>query len=539
MRQSLFLVVTVFWLANGATAAAAPPTLDRLFPASLQRGQTATIAAEGKFDEWPVRVWSESGGLSVETTEEKGQLRVRPHDDLACGVHWIRLYDSTGASALRPLVVGTTAVQVEAEPNEMLANAQSLDAPVVLGGRLEKAGDVDTYVVEVDADQQLVVSLGANRLCGSPMDGVLQIVSSEGFVVEQNDDARGIDPLIVFTPPASGKYFIRVFGFPETPNQQIRFGGGSSFVYSLTVTTAGFMDHCLPLAIARQRPGDLRPFGWNIPTEVAQLRTSQVAGKPSVYAFHPQLESSLLLPQVDCPVVVVARECDSERPQSFSVPAVLSGRVECAGDADVFEFTANKDQMLSFRVEAEVLGALLDPHLTLLDSDNKVLATADDLGRQQRDCLLKHKLPADGVFRLRLRDTFHHGGFRYFYRLSVQEVRPDFRLSVSADTVVVERDKPAEVKVTVDRQDGFKLPIEIDAVELPDCVQVSRVVSEPEGDSSKSVQLKLTASEGDYSGVFRIRGKSAGEEPLERYASWEIARPYRHVEQLWLTVRGE
>jgi hypothetical protein len=516
----------------------APPTLDRFFPAGIQRGEQANVTAEGKFDNWPIKVWSETAGLDFEVLKEKGKLRVQAAEGLPCGVHWVRFYDARGASALRPLVVGSSAEQLEVEPNETIDKAQVLELPTTLNGRLQKTGDVDTYCVQLEADDKLVVSMGANTRFGSPMDGVLQIVSSAGFVIEQNDDSKGIDPLVIFTVPATGKYYIRAFGFPETPTQQIAFGGGPAFVYRLAVTASGFLDHSLPLAISSEQSDELNPFGWNLPAAGPPLVISDCGTRPVARVFHPDLHSSLSLPRVECANLVVDLKCGLPEPHAFALPVMLSGRIEEADDVDVFEFSASKGQEIEVQVEAEAIGSLLDPQLTLVDDAGKVIAEADDSRGKQRDCVLKQKLESDGTFRLLLRDAFDHGGFRYFYRMSVQNVRPDFQLSVAADSVVVEGETPVEVTVTVDRRDGFKLPIEIAAVDLPEFVDATAATSESEGDTSKSVKLKLSAGSGVHSGLFRIRGTAMGEESERRYATFKINRPEREVERLWLTVRA-
>ena len=41
----------------------------------------------------------------------------------------------------------------------------------------------------------IVAVMDANRTLGSPMDGLLQVVSPRGFVLAQNDDSNGLDPL--------------------------------------------------------------------------------------------------------------------------------------------------------------------------------------------------------------------------------------------------------------------------------------------------------------------------------------------------------
>jgi hypothetical protein len=120
--------------------------------------------------------------------------------------------------------------------------------------------------------------------------------------------------------------------------------------------------------------------------------------------------------------------------------------------------------------------------------------------------------------------------------MSVQQVQPDYRLTVSSDAIAIVGDEPAEVKVSVERRHGFKSPIDISLVGLPDAVSAEPVVSESEGDSAKAVQLKLVRRDGTYSGVIQIRGVSRGDSSLERWATFSIPRPAREVDRMWLTV---
>ena len=43
----------------------------------------------------------------------------------------------------------------------------------------------------------------------------MQVLSSDGFVLEQNHDYHGLDPQVVFTVPRDGTYIVRVFAFPS------------------------------------------------------------------------------------------------------------------------------------------------------------------------------------------------------------------------------------------------------------------------------------------------------------------------------------
>ena len=520
---------------------AAAPTLDRFYPPGLARGTTAEIAAEGKFEVWPAQVWCESPGIRVEFLEEKNRIRVHAADSTACGIHWLRFYDQEGVTAAKPLVVGTCPEVLEAEPNEQLGKAQLIQLPATVNGRLDKRGDVDVYGVELEAGQRLVVSLGAHLEIGSPMDGILQIVGPGGHVLEQNDDARGLDAMLVFNVPATGKYFIRAFGFPATPTQAIQFAGGKEFVYRLSATTDGFLDHTLPLAASSAGSTSLRLFGWNIPDECVQLSLAAEASADCLSAFHPQLMATATLPVTAAANLVALDECSPAHPQLVQLPSMISGRVDAVNDVDVFHLTGMKGQKLVARVEASVFGSLLDPQLILLDSTGKTLVEVDDANRQERDCVLSHTLPEDGDYFLHLSDVHDHGGFRYYYRLLVEEAKPEFKLTVAADSFVLDpsKDEPLEIAIAIERRNGFDQPIEITAIGLPDSVRCAPLVSEPKGDSSKTVKLKLTATKKDEksSGQFQLHGTSRGEDALQDRATYSIPLPATTFDRLWLTVK--
>ena len=75
--------------------------------------------------------------------------------------------------------------------------------------------------------QTLVADLEANRHLGSPMDAVLQVVSA----LRVRPRPRTTTPSAA-TPgsssrrPPTGRYIVRLFAFPATPDSSIRFAGG-------------------------------------------------------------------------------------------------------------------------------------------------------------------------------------------------------------------------------------------------------------------------------------------------------------------------
>jgi hypothetical protein len=531
LKTTLFAALTLLACLEGL---AAPPKLDSLFPAGGQRSQQVTVTAAGTFATWPAQVWVNRDGIQVECDKDKGKLKVTIGGEAAAGTYWLRVHDAEGASTLRPFLVDSLPELEEKEPNNVKIAAQELEQSSIVNGRLQSGGDVDAFSISAKAGQILVASLQANHVLASPMDGVLQICSADGFVLEQNDDARGIDPQIAFEVPRDGKYLIRTFAFPLTPNSTIGFAGADTFLYRLTVTTGGFVDHAVPLALQPEQESALSLFGWNLPEDAAGLAKQATHGEYLV-AYRPELSSSIQLSPSAHSSIAATADSTREQPQALSLPAVITGRIDEPRDEDVFQFKATKGQKITFRVESDSLGFLLDPLLQVLAADGKVIGGVDDSNRK-RDCELTQTIPADGDYRVLVRDVYRHGGFRYVYRLTAAEATPDFALKLAADSFVLTAGKPLEVPITVQRKNGFNGEIEIAAKDLPEGVTADVVKSEAKGDSSKAVKLVLKSDAGPISSPFQVVGTCKEPAELTHHASFALGSSTTQCGLPWLTV---
>src|SRR5262245_17777849 len=266
---AFFVVAGAVVCSSASSLQAAPPPLTYLFPAGAQRGHSAEITAAGSFSTWPVKGWVSGKGVAVTASKDKGKLSLVVEADAEPGVRWLRLFNDEGASPPRPFVIGTLPEITESEPNDDYHKPQTLaGSTFVVNGRLAQNGDVDHFAVPLKKGQTLVASVAANQALGSPMDGVIQLLSPDGVVVAENNDTLDLDPQVAFTAPRDGTYVARVFAFPAMPDSSIRFAGGETFIYRLTLTTGGFADHAFPLALTARRPGTVHFAGWNIPPEL-------------------------------------------------------------------------------------------------------------------------------------------------------------------------------------------------------------------------------------------------------------------------------
>lgn len=524
--------VALLCLLNAAVSAAAPD-IKYLLPAGAARGAAVQVTAGGNPGGWPAQVWVDRPGIQAAAAEEQGKFTVTVAAEAPPGVYWLRIYNAEGAASPLPFVVGTLSETNEEEPNDSPAKPQSLASPNgTVNGRLEKRGDVDTFAVPLTQGQTLVAAVAAHETLGSPMDAVLQIVSPRGSVLAQSDDERGLDPLVIFAAPADGIYLVRVFAFPATPDASISLAGGETFVYRLTVTTGGFLDAALPLAVSRA-PSTVEACGWNIPAADKRLALTPSADQTSVDLFSPQWAGALSLPVVDTPVQCETEPNDLAHPQAIEPPASVSGRIAEDGDRDAFRFRLTKGTAWRFKVESRALGYPLDSVLRLVDASGKELATSDDTGKNF-DAELSFTAPADGDYTLELSDLYRHGGGRYFYRLSLEPLEPDFSLSVAQHACTVAVGKPLELPVTIDRRQNFAGEIEVAVIGLPEGVSCSPVKSAAKGDTAKTVKLTLTGSAA-FSGPIRIVGTAT--EPTSRRQLAEAPLPTgASTSDLWLTV---
>ncbi len=527
------LATCLLSLALCASSTAAPPSVTALFPAGVQIGTTATVTVDGKVGDRPVTVWCSRDDVSIEMDEKKSEFRVTAPPEAIPGPCWIRLSNAEGASSVRPFHIGTLKEFNETEPNDSPEKANTLESSqMTVNGRLAKSGDVDTFAVSLKTGDTLVASLAGHEI-GSPMDGVLQVLSPEGFVLLQNDDARGIDPLCVFPAPKDGMYSVRVFAFPEAPNSTIGFAGGSTYVYRLTLTTGPFLDHVEPMAVTSDDT-PLQPVGWNLPNDLGSLVVTRDAVTGTAVVSHPQVAGIIRVQLVSSPTRSETNAADTN-----PIPISISGRIDPPGETDVFQFDAKKNDTLVFRAESRSFRQELDPVLRLLDAKGAEIARVDDPKRNEFDAVLERKIPSDGTYQIEVSDLFGHGGLRYAYQLGIAPKTADFSLTVEADAFVVKAGESLKIPVTVARENGLLAVIEIAAAGLPEGVAATPVRSEAKGDSSKKVELELKAAkEIVFSQPFQIVGKTVDTDSVQQHSATASAPgAYSPIADLWLTVR--
>ncbi|MEM9657553.1 MAG: PPC domain-containing protein [Planctomycetota bacterium] len=537
-RAALALVV----FALHRPPAAAAPEAAYFYPGGGQRGQTVVVSVGGSLPHWPVSFWSSCGEVKVAAMEEKGQAQIEIPSTVETGVIWLRSYDQDGASAPRPWVIGSTPEVVEQEPNDQLAESELVpcaDAPlqtVAVNGRLDPTGDVDVFAVDVREGQTLVADVDAHAVLASAFDGVLQILRPDGFVAAHNDDCQGLDPQVATVADQSGRWMVRVFGFPETPTQQVQLAGDAAYVYRLTLSTGPVVHHALPLAARRDHCVRFAVHGWNLTDGLRSVSLRPDSAQSEVAIGERVFGRTIRLPLFEFPVRVEAESDDDAQPTVVELPTSVSGRINRPGDRDAIHFDVVKDETVSIDLRSRDLGFPLDGVLELFDAKDQRVARVDDNGAQ-RDPRLQHRAAADGRMRLVVSDLHGRGGPEFAYRVTIVRSEPSFRLTSESHQAVVKPGETTDVPVNVERQLGFDEAIEFHAEGLPRGVVANSPISKP-GDDESAVKVVIALSAADdvapASAPFVIVGKStsAGSEPV-RFST--PGHP-TGLSDLWLTV---
>lgn len=536
----LRLIACLYLVWSPGATAVGQVECERIYPASVTYGEQL-VTVEGKFPTWPVGAYCDRADVQIECADEKGKLRVLVEGDSPPGVAWLRLFDSRSASELLPVLLEPHRTHNEEEPNGSVEETAVLDLPVTINGRLEKNEDVDGFRVELAAGQTLVTSVIAHQIFASPMDAVLQVVDLRGNVLAQNDDERGIDPQLTFKSDLDQEVVVRLFAFPETPNSTIGLSGGSAFVYCLRLTTGPFLDHVLPLVAPGREAvesAELRGYGWNLEEKsVAQFSAAQVS--PTV-AYQSQ---SVGWQWLAVPPRSGRHYFDSPPTSSeVTLPAVFSGHIDQPHEEDHFTFPGQKDVKYRAEVISRELGFHLDSVLSIRDpATGEEIARNDDVQRRDYDAAVEFTAKQDGNLMLAIRDVSAMWGPRLAYCIHLHEVEPRVALRLSNDALQLEAGKQSELKVGIQRNDGYDRALALSAVGLPAGVTCQAVRSEAGGETASEITLilKANADVGEFNGQVRLEAKEdasdgAGDPPV--HPIFFELRPGVMVDHVWLTV---
>lgn len=152
-----------------------------------------------------------------------------------------------GPSNSVKLVTSDLPEHLEAEPNnapeDIAAEPVAAESGVVFNGRIDQPGDIDLWRITAEAGKTLLIEVHSSRL-GTPLDAVLDVLSSDGRSLKLNDDlAGGIpDSRLVWKVPNGEFFFIQI-------RDQFDHRGGPQFAYRISIREVAAGNFALKLPV--------------------------------------------------------------------------------------------------------------------------------------------------------------------------------------------------------------------------------------------------------------------------------------------------
>jgi len=160
--------------------------------------------------------------------------------------------------------------------------------------------------------------------------------------------------------------------------------------------------------------------------------------------------------------------------------------------------------LLELRVAAAALGSPLDAWLKIEDANGKQLGRNDD-AEGSRDPSLEWKAPEDGTYTAAVGSLTHRAGPTYRYHLTIEPLQPDFRATLSANSVAVTTDSTNSIKLNLKRLRGYTNELVAIFVGLPE--GVTSVSTNLASKISGEVTLPVTVASNapSFSGPLQVK----------------------------------
>ncbi len=462
-----------------------------VFPPGAKQGTSVNVTIAGEdLDDASELQFTAPGITATQVTQAPGLGQEGPQPvpgqftltiaaDAPLGICEVRAVGKYGVSNPRSFVIGSREEHTEQEPNNTLQQATTVSLGTVVNGRSNAAGDQDYYKLTAKAGQRIIADCWAYRI-DSRMDPSLVLYDAQGKELDRSRDVQRRDPVLDFTVPADGDYYVEVHDF--------LFAGSTDYFYRLTIHTDPHLDFAVP---PMGLPGTTSPYtlyGRNLPggqptdlvtadgkklealvvdialpegdasrqldfANVIEPEESSIDGLTYRLPGPHGPSNGLLLGFATAPVVREQEPNDQpSQAQKLEPNCEVAGSFGPQPDPDWYAFDAKKGDVLWIEIISQRLGLPTDPSLviqqvTTTDQGEEVkeLAAVDDFlanpeGQTRRgmaiydmktdDAATRFVAPAEGTYRIQVRNLASYATVdpSLQYRLVLRPERPDFRL---------------------------------------------------------------------------------------------------------------
>ena len=423
------------------------PRLLTLFPMGGQAGTNVEVTITGENIEDAKELLFSSPQLTAKAKTaadgnmEPNKFIVSIAADAPAAVHDARVMTRLGISSARAFSIGTLPEVTREKPNNSPATALELKPGTVCNATMTKRA-IDFYSFEAEQGRRVVVDCAAAGI-DSKLNAVLIVADAQGRDLLVNRTGGVLD----FTPPADGRYFIKVHG--------LTFQGGPEQFYRLALMDA---------------PG--------------AGPTPHQPGTSTVSSFSWTPDASSQLPQI----AEVEPNNKPGEAQKITLPCEIAGRFFPAAGVDTYEFTAKKGDVWWIEAASERLGLPTDPfvvvqRVTKEGAEEKLTDVAEfnDIAPPMKpstngysydgppydagsaDPLGKLAITEDGIYRMQIRDLF--GGTRtnpnHIYKLIVRKAAPDFSIVAWALHMTLRNGDRAALSKPIALRAGATMALEV------------------------------------------------------------------------------
>ena len=405
--------------------------------------------------------------------EEMAVIRVTVAPDATTGMREIRFLTNLGMSNPVLFEVGALPDVYEREPNDRSAHPSSFaKPPFVLNGQV-MPGDEDRFRFLAEEGQQIVLEVHARKLVPYLADAVpgwfqatVSLYNEQGDEIAYADDYHfKPDPVLCYKIPKSGNYELSI--------RDAIYRGREDFVYRILVGEFPYVTYIYPMGGTKDQDTVVEIAGWNLALNSISLDT-QLPGNTIQEGTlkHGSWKSNAIPYAVDTLPEFVETEGTSSdpAPHKLQLPIIINGRIDQAGDVDVYHFHGKAGETIQAEVLARRLLSPMDALCRLMDTEGKVLAWNDDFNQGPHKDLLTHHsdskltytLPRNGDYSIQISDAQSHGSKAHAYRLYLRHPKPDFEVRITPSGLSIPVGRSAPITVHVLRKNGFDGPVDIE-----------------------------------------------------------------------------
>lgn len=173
-----------------------------------------------------------TGGMSA-------QLVIDP--DAPIGVRELRIVGKNGASTAWPFEITDVADTVETESNNEYESATAIQLPIIVNGLIGTGGDEDFFTFEGLKGDRCVFNLKAyryNKISQQFFNPTISLFDTDGKELARSNGFYSLDPLIDFTLPDDGIYYLRI--------RDLLYRGNPDSVYRLISGVVPYNTYIFP-----------------------------------------------------------------------------------------------------------------------------------------------------------------------------------------------------------------------------------------------------------------------------------------------------